>query len=407
MRPIIDYLVVMPLDEEFGYVRDVIQPLITGRIRSKTIGSELYAKVIVPTATSEASVVLLSVGRMTEAPVQSAVTDAIRLWRPATTMLVGIAGSLDAKEIRLGDVIVPRRVFGYTEAKAAVVDKKERVRYRPTGHQLDCELSTLARAISMDHAKHWRETARRAGLRMPKLRPKLLTEEGTAGPRLHLGNNDCLASGNIVIASRRAAKELLQIFGDDIGRTLRAVEMEAKGLCEALDRVRPAPPALVVRGISDYADEKKAALEKTSKDGWRRYAAQNAARFLLLLMKLRPEIAEGYKPVAQPVYPMQNHPDSTQMCLRARINARDTGMKMIAFSPFWICSDGLPETTVKVQPCRADGATALFADVLLRHQDDQKILVRAAGVPHITYTFHRTGEPSPVELLVGLSSETT
>ena len=37
--------------------------------------------------------------------------------------------------------------------------------------------------------------------------------------------------------------------------------MEAKGLCEALAKIKPAPSALVVRGISDLADEKKAALE--------------------------------------------------------------------------------------------------------------------------------------------------
>ena len=71
------------------------------------------------------------------------------------------------------------------------------------------------------------------------------------------------------------------------------MEIEAKGFCEALDRLRPKPPTPAVRGISDVADEEKSLLERHFRDGWRRYAAQNAARFLLGLIYPRPEISRG------------------------------------------------------------------------------------------------------------------
>ncbi|HUB14000.1 MAG TPA: hypothetical protein VMB34_18770 [Acetobacteraceae bacterium] len=401
----IDYLIVMPLDEEFAYVRQVIEPFFGRKLRSETIGNELYGKVAIATESGEESAVLLSVGRMTEGPVQSAVETAIRTWQPAAVIMVGIAGSLDADGVRLGDVIVPSRIFGYTEAKVSAKGGRKQVTYRPTGHPLGCELSTVARAVNLDYCKAWRRGCRKAGLADPKLKPKLLAANGKSGPKLHIHSNDCLASGNAVIASKAAVKELLEVFGRGIGSTLRAVEMEAKGLCEALQKAANAPPALIVRGISDLADENKARLEKKAKDGWRRYAAQNAARFAALLVHLRGTVAKGYTPVPIPQYPMIAHPSSAQICLQARIKSRGQGMRSLAFAPFMACHRGMVTTQLKFAAQRGDGSPGTFADLLLRHADDQRILVRAEGEHQAAYTVHRTNEPPPLELLVGLPAD--
>ena len=99
-------------------------------------------------------------------------------------------------------------------------------------------------------------------------------------------------SGNIVVAlAIFSPKQSAKALGD-AGRTTKAVEMEAKGFCEALDSLRPKPPTPAVRGMSDVADEEKSLLERRFRDGWRRHAAQNAARFLLGLIYRRPEIAD-------------------------------------------------------------------------------------------------------------------
>ena len=104
-KPIIDYLIVIPLDEEFRYIRDVIGPVLSrSSLRALTIGSHFYALTQLPTAAANATAVLLSVGRMGEAPVQSAVEAAVKEWRPATVLLVGIAGSLEPERVKLGDV---------------------------------------------------------------------------------------------------------------------------------------------------------------------------------------------------------------------------------------------------------------------------------------------------------------
>jgi nucleoside phosphorylase len=399
LTSIVDYLIVIPLDEEFSYVSDVIRKTISKhKFQVKTIGPEVYATGLVSTDADDASVVILSVGRMTEAPVQSAVEAAVRTWRPSTVILIGIAGSLEPNKVNLGDVIVPRKVFGYTEAKVQSVGGIEKIEYRHTGHVLDCYLSADARAVKFKHDALWRAACRKAGLADVSLNPRLLEPPGINGPRLHIDNNDCIASGNIVVASKSFAKHVRDVLGE----TVKAVEMEAKGMCEALAKVRPAPPALVIRGISDYADEDKSALEKDFKDGWRRYAAQNAARFMREMIRQRPTISTGYRAVVRPSYPMTAHPESALLCLGARVTAREGGIKNVAFSPFLKCEDGFPRTQLKFEVYCSDGAACKFIEILLRATDDQRILIQNRNISSVECVVERSGEPPALELLVGL-----
>jgi nucleoside phosphorylase len=229
MKAIVDYLIVIPLDEEYHYIQGVIEELILQSANVKTIGSELYGLALIPTESGDASAVFLSVGRMTEAPIQSAVEAAVRTWRPAAVIMIGIAGSFEPDKIMLGDVIVPSKIFGFTEAKATVIDGKERTIYRPTGHAVDCTLTALARGVFIKRGKEWQARSYNAGLEDVHLKDKLLAKQPNPGPALHIGNNDCIASGNVVIASKAAAQKVREALGD-AGTTVRAVEMEAKGL---------------------------------------------------------------------------------------------------------------------------------------------------------------------------------
>jgi nucleoside phosphorylase len=405
LRPVVDYLIVIPIDEEFGYVRDVIeqtwltrngvgqrQPFVT-----KSQRDLVYGTALLPTSKTEASAVIMSVGRMREAPAQAAIEEAVRIWPPAAIVLVGIAGSLEPDRVQLGDVIVPARVFGYTEAK--VVRGRQRVTYRPTGHQLDSSMAGLARAVATNRARSWRRACREAGLADRTLRTRL-EEEGKDRPKLHIENNDNLASGDVVVASRAFAQHVRAALGD-AGETTRAVEMEAKNFCEALERVNPKPPALVVCGISDLADEAKSAVEES----WRRYAAQNATRFLLEFVHWRPKMVRGYRAVAAPAFPMQAHRESALLGMRAQIQAREAGMRYLAFSPFMVCEDGVPETELTIEALGADGSQAFFGDLLLR-ENDGRVIVRGQGTAAVTVPLKRSGEPDALELLVGLPADT-
>ena len=67
-------------------------------------------------------------------------------------------------------------------------------------------------------------------------------------------------------------------------RKYLAVEMEAAGLMAAGYKQAVAARTLVLRGVSDIADERKAALEDQSTGALRRYAVRNAIRLLWSLL---------------------------------------------------------------------------------------------------------------------------
>jgi hypothetical protein len=92
-----------------------------------------------------------------------------------------------------------------------------------------------------------------------------------------------MATGDIVVASEAFAKWIREA-----NRKFLAMDMEAAGAALAAYR-NDSADLLVIRGISDYADEHKAALDAGSgtpgvQDAWRRYAVRNAAEYLSILL---------------------------------------------------------------------------------------------------------------------------
>jgi nucleoside phosphorylase len=330
------------------------------------------------------------------AAVQSSVETAIRTWQPSTIVLMGIAGSLEADEVKLGDVIVPSKVFGYVQFK----NEGKKIAWRPTGDRVDSDLFALARGVGLNNLESWRSSCLNSGLSDETIKKRLAIAGGN-GPRLHIHENDNIASGNAVVASKLAATKLRAAFGD-IGPTLKAVEMEATGLCEAIAKVNPRPQALVVRGISDLADETKSKHEKRYKNGWRRYAAQNAGRFVLRLIGERPQIAEGYRHVGQLLVPMMCLPDSAVRCMEARMKGTGKGMTMFAFAPLLSSDFGLPATELTLVARKLDGTPTSFEEVRLRHTVNHQVFAPNPEPIGISYRLERTGEPPPLELLLAL-----
>jgi nucleoside phosphorylase len=89
-----------------------------------------------------------------------------------------------------------------------------------------------------------------------------------------------IASGPIV----GAAKPFIDwLKGRD--RTYLALEMEAGGLMAAVSEKADVKRTLILRGISDYGDERKPELDKVRDGALRRYAMQNVIRLLWALLE--------------------------------------------------------------------------------------------------------------------------
>jgi nucleoside phosphorylase len=96
-------------------------------------------------------------------------------------------------------------------------------------------------------------------------------------PKIHTGH---IASGPIV----GAADQFVQWLKKRRDRKFLALEMESAGVLNAAHK--RAVNSLIIRGISDYSDERKTKLDELGRGALRRYAMNNALALMWVLLDL-------------------------------------------------------------------------------------------------------------------------
>ena len=276
--PLVDYLLLTPLDEEWRTVRHTLCP-VHSDVGSRPIDAITYYfwKQSVnkpPDSVGDYLIVGMPMSRKTPGQALAGVmtAHAVRTWSPGRVILIGIAGSLERNRLQLGDVVVSEEIYGYEVGDAVGRD----VYFRPTFNQagaLDYDRVRSFKDDPVDYPMWQEECLQAAGT----LELGLLTK----APELHL---EVTASGNEVVKSVAFGKKLKT----ELDPRISAVEMEARGLHQALYQQVKRTDALMVRGISDYADGRKTKLENTTKDAWRTFCTANAARLLQAIWKRGP-----------------------------------------------------------------------------------------------------------------------
>lgn len=169
------------------------------------------------------------------------VYEGIKALSPSAVVMVGIAFGLISQEQQLGDILVSRQLTGYELQKVEQgPDDTEIIIPRGDRAQASPRLLSLLRASIFD----WE------------------------GPKVHFG---LMLSGEKLARHKNFRKKLLSIEPEAIGG-----EMEGTGVYSAAYRTKV--DWILIKAISDWADKHK-------DDTYQQQAAENAARFILHVLK--------------------------------------------------------------------------------------------------------------------------
>jgi nucleoside phosphorylase len=268
---------VIPLLEEFVSVTTVLE----NRRTESGIYEDTYILREPDSGRELRATVLPEMGQTTAAML---VQRLIEHWTPPVIVVLGIAGALDSA-LQLGDVVVATQIDAYSaNLKARPGETGDDWELAHAGRVYPAPTSLLRPLHELYLSQERRPALERWVADVNALRPELdlggpeAMRWGTRDPKIHLGH---LASGDILAGSSRYGDWLKQR-----DRKLLAVEMEAGGAAQAAHEREV--PLLVIRGVSDFADERKSALDKGKgwpPGAWRDFAARSAAHLLALLLR--------------------------------------------------------------------------------------------------------------------------
>jgi nucleoside phosphorylase len=256
----VDFVIITALEEE----RDAMLAKLPGYRRLNPTNDDIrtYYKASVEANFAEGepvtySIMLTSLLGMGRVQATMATSDAIRRWRPRYILLVGIAGGVEAKGVRLGDVLVSEQIVDY-ELQKLTADGAQ-VRWQV--HRAD---PRMLNAVLNFTALEW-------------IKYVSTGRPDPNKPKRHIGP---IASGDKVIGF----DQVLNGYRDK-WPALLGVEMEAAGAATAVFQAPQPPGFFMIRGVSDFADQDKG---KADVERWREYACDVAAAYTIGLLKSGP-----------------------------------------------------------------------------------------------------------------------
>jgi 5'-deoxynucleotidase YfbR-like HD superfamily hydrolase/nucleoside phosphorylase len=256
-------------------------------IRTTVEAGKVVRHSSVPSASDyPARVALALIGEMGNEQSLKVTTQLIDILKPRIVVSLGISALL-SDDLKLGDVVVGTDTDNYTfrgkileenptaEASFDFSALKFGGRSYPSTHRW----ATLLENLQYTDAVAWhRWVAASVDDRYASVDPEALERLLTLDlvrddPMLVSGP---IASGPVVVASRQF-KDILR----QKNRNFVAIDMESAGVVQAAFEHPDAPDTLIIRGISDFGDERKRALDQIGSGVLRAWSMRNAIRLLI------------------------------------------------------------------------------------------------------------------------------
>jgi nucleoside phosphorylase len=275
---------VIALPEEFGYFFEEIEAARTD-VKDEDSGSYDYFFDRPCPRTRPYRCVASLVGEMGQSKAGLLTQRQIARWEPRTVVVIGIAGGISG-DVVVGDVVVGTQIDAYLENSKAVPGTDGREFTFELAGEVYCASGDLIRAalhLRFAHRTLFRNWCADGNAELDALIPEAERTALVKRRALRKEPNyfeGAVASGPTVGAARQ--------FVDWVrtrNRKFLALEMESAGVLAAVYEKADPARSLVLRGISDYGDERKAQLDGVRGGGLRRYAMRNAIRLLWRLLE--------------------------------------------------------------------------------------------------------------------------
>ena len=265
-----DILLVIPLSEEFDTLKTCCQ------VDFKEEHDAVYYFSVKP-SNSDYKIYCLVLDQTGPMPAAALTVKAISQCHPRLVVLLGIGGALD-KDLMLGDAVIGEEINEFlADAKAKQNQDKYVFNYSHRGWKTPARLTNFFMNFSRIDPVLFGQWQQQVGTYLVNLNLRKSQLKFTHPfPLLTLGH---IASGDIVGASVSFAAELL-----GIDRKFKVIEMEAAGVVEACVQAKKPLDYLIIRGISDFADDRKSQLDRVRDGAFRRLAMTSATTLFLSLL---------------------------------------------------------------------------------------------------------------------------
>lgn len=232
-------------------------------------------------------VVASLVGEMGAAPAGRIAERLMDDWQPESIVCIGIATGVH-EDLRVGDVFVPTQADEYIQDPNAIpaVDDPASLAFVSVGptRRTDFKVLDGVQKLEFGHTQEYKEFVDDCAkdleqlLRDPEKRQQLAEQ--------HLIRNEVgvCTDGHVVTAPVAGAAEAFTKWIRGHDRHAKALEMETAGVYMRAHEHGKGTRAFAIRGISDYGDGRKQALDAIGGGALRKYAMRNAVRFLWALI---------------------------------------------------------------------------------------------------------------------------
>lgn len=284
----VDVLLYVALGEEFHDVMDVLGEGFRHEEAKDVTLSYFTGTIHSPVQQCDISVVVVPAFKMGNSRSGAVASWAITRFNPRNVVVIGIAGSLVA-DLNPGDLFIPDSVNEYMANSAAVGDGEDGWTLDTSGNRFTTSGRLLNRFGMFRYQKsylaEWTHAAaaNADALITPQLREALAVHDISLPPvgRILAGDDRTLASGPTV----GKGVEFGRWVRKRIDRKIAAMEMESAGVYDAAHLRSKGLRAVAIRGISDFADERKDIVERIAGNKVRILAVKNAVSLFIAAVR--------------------------------------------------------------------------------------------------------------------------